>query len=68
MVSFLRGINKEPSVSAEWIYSKPIHSDVEAKLRDFLVELGNDGKILGIQVPTSFNFFFFNVYTVATEA
>ncbi|KAH9798488.1 ABC1 family protein [Citrus sinensis] len=44
------GINKEPSVSAEWIYSKPIHSDVEAKLRDFLVELGNDGKILGIQV------------------
>ncbi|GAY44527.1 hypothetical protein CUMW_082650 [Citrus unshiu] len=34
----------------EWIYSKPIHSDVEAKLRDFLVELGNDGKILGIQV------------------
>ncbi|KAL9439779.1 hypothetical protein AB3S75_018620 [Citrus x aurantiifolia] len=44
------GINKEPSVSAEWIYSKPVHSDVEAKLRDFLVELGNDGKILGIQV------------------
>lgn len=44
------GINKEQSVSAEWIYSKPVHSDVEAKLRDFLVELGNDGKILGIQV------------------
>lgn len=58
MISFLRGINKEPSVSAEWIYNKPVHSDVEAKLRDFLVELGNDGKILGVQVSTSFIFIF----------
>ncbi|XP_060673455.1 uncharacterized protein LOC107420713 [Ziziphus jujuba] len=31
-----------------WIYDTPVHSDVEAKLRHFLLDLQND--ILGIQV------------------
>ncbi|GKE28298.1 beta-lactamase domain-containing protein 2-like protein [Tanacetum coccineum] len=38
------------SNNAKWVYESPINSDVEAKLRGFLVELGNDDKILGIQV------------------
>ncbi|GKC40237.1 beta-lactamase domain-containing protein 2-like protein [Tanacetum coccineum] len=36
--------------NAKWVYDNPINSDVEAKLRSFLVELRNDEKILGIQV------------------
>ncbi|WCJ30547.1 ABC1 family protein [Euphorbia peplus] len=43
-------INKGPAVNAQWIYDAPVHSDVEAKLRQLLVELGNEEKILGIQV------------------
>ncbi|CAK7354316.1 unnamed protein product [Dovyalis caffra] len=43
-------IAKGPSANAQWIYDTPVHSDVEAKLRQILVELGNDDKILGIQV------------------
>ncbi|OMO91123.1 Beta-lactamase-related protein [Corchorus olitorius] len=39
-----------PAENAQWIYSTPIHSNVEAKLRQLLVELGNNDKILGIQV------------------
>ncbi|XP_071730508.1 uncharacterized protein [Rutidosis leptorrhynchoides] len=39
-----------PASNANWIYDTPIHSDVEAKLRSFLVELGNADRILGIQV------------------
>lgn len=31
-------------------YDAPVHSDVEAKLRQLLVELGDADKILGIQV------------------
>lgn len=46
----LGNINKRPAVNAQWIYNTPIHSDVEAKLRQVLVELGNNDKILGIQV------------------
>ncbi|EOY29154.1 ABC1 family protein, putative [Theobroma cacao] len=34
---------------SKWIYNTPVHSDVEAKLRQLLVELGNNDKILGIQ-------------------
>ncbi|XP_076886697.1 uncharacterized protein LOC143536641 [Bidens hawaiensis] len=33
-----------------WVYESPVNSDVEAKLRLFLVELKNADKILGIQV------------------
>lgn len=49
----VRYINKGPAVNSQWIYDTPVHSDVETKLRRLLVELGNDDKILGIQVhPT----------------
>ncbi|XP_050278530.1 uncharacterized protein LOC126720255 isoform X2 [Quercus robur] len=49
--SALRGhISRGPRVNDHWIYDTPVHSDVEAKLRQFLVELGNNDKILGIQV------------------
>ncbi|KAJ0044507.1 hypothetical protein Pint_05334 [Pistacia integerrima] len=49
--SVLEGnINMGPAVNPQWIYDTPVPSDVEAKLREFLIELGNDGKILGIQV------------------
>ncbi|XP_011045052.1 PREDICTED: uncharacterized protein LOC105140069 isoform X2 [Populus euphratica] len=43
-------IAKGPSENAQWINDTPVHSDAEAKLRQILVELGNDDKILGIQV------------------
>ncbi|KAA3490389.1 ABC1 family protein [Gossypium australe] len=46
----LGNINKTPAANAQWIYNTPVHSDVEAKLRQLLVELGNNDKILGIQV------------------
>nr|XP_043630379.1 uncharacterized protein LOC122601703 [Erigeron canadensis] len=36
------------SASAKWVYDSPVNSDVEAKLRRFLVE--NADKIIGIQV------------------
>ncbi|KAK4558841.1 hypothetical protein RGQ29_008199 [Quercus rubra] len=49
--SVLQGnISRGPRVNDQWIYDTPVHSDVEAKLRQFLVELGNNEKILGIQV------------------
>ncbi|KAJ0477671.1 putative beta-lactamase/transpeptidase [Helianthus annuus] len=36
---------------ARWLYDSPVNSDIEAKLRRFLVELKNTtDKILGIQV------------------
>jgi aarF domain-containing kinase len=38
-------------VNDQWrIYDTPPLSDVEAKLRPLLVELGNDNKIHGVQV------------------
>lgn len=43
-------LNRGPALNPRWIYDTPIHSDVEAKLRQILVELGNAEKILGIQV------------------
>ncbi|KAA8525727.1 hypothetical protein F0562_007582 [Nyssa sinensis] len=46
----LGNINKGPALKSQWIYNTPAHSDVEAKLRQLLVELGNGDKILGIQV------------------
>ncbi|POO03893.1 Beta-lactamase, class-A [Trema orientale] len=49
--SALQGnINKGPEVNDQWIYDTPVHSDLEAKLRQLLLELGNADKILGIQV------------------
>ncbi|GMJ14767.1 hypothetical protein like AT5G24810 [Hibiscus trionum] len=49
--SVLQGnINRGPSINVQWIYNTPAHSDVEAKLRQLLVELGNNDKILGILV------------------
>ncbi|GJT42801.1 beta-lactamase domain-containing protein 2-like protein [Tanacetum coccineum] len=35
---------------ANWVYDSPVHSDVEAKLRSFLVDLRKEDKILGIQI------------------
>lgn len=37
-------------MNSQWIFDSPVHSDVEAKLRNLLIELGNADKILGIQV------------------
>lgn len=53
MMSLSRNINEGPTVNAQWIYETPVHSDVEGKLRQFLVELGKDNKILGMQVLAS---------------
>ncbi|CAN1324100.1 Uncharacterized protein sll0095 [Linum perenne] len=43
-------LSKVPSTNIKWIYDTPIHSNVEAKLRQLLVELGNEEVILGVQV------------------
>ncbi|KAG5098221.1 hypothetical protein JHK82_048075 [Glycine max] len=43
-------ISKGPSVNDRWIFDSPVHSDVESKLRQLLIEMGNNDKILGIQV------------------
>ncbi|POO03895.1 Lipopolysaccharide core heptose(II) kinase [Trema orientale] len=45
-----RYINKGPKFNNQWIYDTPVHSDVETKLRQLLLELGSNDKILGIQV------------------
>ncbi|XP_031286131.1 uncharacterized protein LOC116144844 [Pistacia vera] len=48
--SVLEGnMNKGPATNPQWIYDTPIHSELEAKLREFLVQLGNEDRILGIQ-------------------
>ncbi|KAL7001850.1 hypothetical protein U1Q18_002998 [Sarracenia purpurea var. burkii] len=46
----LGNISRGPAVNSQWIYDTPVHSVVETKLRELLVEFGNDDKILGIQV------------------
>ncbi|KAK6912370.1 ABC1 atypical kinase-like domain [Dillenia turbinata] len=49
--SVLQGsISKGPAVNANWIYDTPASSNLEAKLRQLLVQLGMEDKILGIQV------------------
>ncbi|KAK9097541.1 hypothetical protein Sjap_023038 [Stephania japonica] len=50
--SVLQGgnVRNGPSANEEWIYNSPIHSNVEAKLRQLLVKLGDEERILGIQV------------------
>lgn len=52
-----RSVNKGPAVNSQWIYDTPPHSDVETKLRQLLIELGNEEKILGIQVCTIIQLF-----------
>ncbi|RZB57562.1 Protein ACTIVITY OF BC1 COMPLEX KINASE 8, chloroplastic isoform C [Glycine soja] len=44
-----RYISKGPSLNDRWIFDSPVHSDVESKLRQLLIEMGNNDKILGIQ-------------------
>ncbi|XP_024031657.1 uncharacterized protein LOC21402807 [Morus notabilis] len=49
--SVLEGnIEKGPKVNDQWIYDSPLHSNLEAKIRRLLLELGNNEKIMGIQV------------------
>ena len=36
--------------ASNWINSGPVHSEVESKLQNLLIELGQQNKILGIQV------------------
>ncbi|XP_071730506.1 uncharacterized protein [Rutidosis leptorrhynchoides] len=43
-------MNNGPTSSSKWVYDSPVLSDVEAKLRRFLIESANDGLIIGIQV------------------
>ncbi|MFS7922947.1 putative beta-lactamase/transpeptidase [Helianthus anomalus] len=43
-------MNDGPASNARWLYESPFYSDVEAKLRRFLVDLGNADRILGVQV------------------
>uniref|UniRef100_A0A803N1B0 ABC1 atypical kinase-like domain-containing protein n=1 Tax=Chenopodium quinoa TaxID=63459 RepID=A0A803N1B0_CHEQI len=43
-------INMGPATNTQWLCDTPVHSDVEGKLRKLLIDLGNAGKILGIQV------------------
>lgn len=43
-----RSMGSGPEMSKQWIFNTPVHSDVEVKLRQHLIELGD--KILGIQV------------------
>ncbi|XP_020275190.1 uncharacterized protein LOC109849732 [Asparagus officinalis] len=47
--ALLGSLRSGQEVNSQWIYDTPVHSDVEAKLRQLLVEIGNV-KILGIQV------------------
>ncbi|XP_026431489.1 uncharacterized protein LOC113328670 [Papaver somniferum] len=49
--SVLQGtISRGPATNAEWIHDTPVLSDVEGKLRQLLIKLGHEDKILGIQV------------------
>ncbi|CAA7409309.1 unnamed protein product [Spirodela intermedia] len=48
--STMKGLIGPESLSdTQWINGSPVHSDVEAKLRKLLVEIGKD-KVLGVQV------------------
>lgn len=49
-VVLVQNVDKITTASSEWIYNTPVHSDVEAKLRQLLVQMGGAGQILGIQV------------------
>ncbi|KAI5673036.1 hypothetical protein M9H77_13400 [Catharanthus roseus] len=43
-------VNKALMLNAQWVFDTPVHSEVETKLRNLLIDLGNADKILGIQV------------------
>ncbi|XP_056697780.1 uncharacterized protein [Spinacia oleracea] len=43
-------INMGPATNTQWLCDTPVHSDVEGKLRKLLIDLGNSGKILGVQI------------------
>ncbi|KAK4783663.1 hypothetical protein SAY86_008037 [Trapa natans] len=43
-------IYKTPSGNLQWFHDTPLHSSVEGKLRQLLLDLRNNNKILGIQV------------------
>ncbi|KAK9065645.1 hypothetical protein SSX86_015046 [Deinandra increscens subsp. villosa] len=43
-------MNSGAASNSRWLYDSPVNSDVEAKLRSFLVESKNADRILGIQV------------------
>ncbi|XP_071737338.1 LOW QUALITY PROTEIN: uncharacterized protein [Rutidosis leptorrhynchoides] len=43
-------MNHVSALSPQWVHDSPILSDVDAKLRRLLVELGTVGRIIGIQV------------------
>ncbi|KAJ8752280.1 hypothetical protein K2173_003916 [Erythroxylum novogranatense] len=43
-------MNTRTPIDSTWIHDSPVQSEVEAKLRQLLLELGNCDKILGIQV------------------
>eukprot|EP00249_Psilotum_nudum_P017936 c26558_g1_i2 orf=399-3233(+) len=38
------------SENSEWVYATPLHSGIERKLRELLIDLGKQQKVLGIQV------------------
>ncbi|KMT17760.1 hypothetical protein BVRB_2g035090 isoform A [Beta vulgaris subsp. vulgaris] len=43
-------INMGPETNRQWLCDTPVRSDVERKLRKLLINLGNAGKILGVQI------------------
>ncbi|PKA51417.1 putative aarF domain-containing protein kinase [Apostasia shenzhenica] len=47
--ALLGNLHNAPIMGKSWICDSPIHSDVEEKLRQFIVRIGSD-KILGLQV------------------
>lgn len=47
--ALLGTLRNVPKMNTQWICDTPVHSDVEDKLRQLIVEIGND-KILGLQV------------------
>ncbi|KAI3703579.1 hypothetical protein L1987_73769 [Smallanthus sonchifolius] len=46
----LSNMNNGGASNTRWLYDSPVNSDVDAKLRRFLVESKNADRILGIQV------------------
>jgi aarF domain-containing kinase len=50
--TLVRSLTHGQIPNSQWIFDSPANSDVESKLRNYLLELGSD-KILGIQVGVS---------------
>ena len=51
--TLIRSLTHGQIPNSQWIYDSPANSDLESKLRNYLLELGSD-KILGIQVGLSY--------------